>query len=126
MSEEKKTRTALPVQDGLTQTTEIVSGESRTLACNISFRPATGLRVLRYERDSKIADGRTYEALVQELIIEHVLEVHGVNSALARGAQKPKDSSVKELVKLMDAETLLGIVNKILESAWNVDKLLGN
>lgn len=126
MSEEKKTRQPLPVQDGLTRTAEIVVGESGTLGCEIVFRPATGLRAMRWDVDQKMADGATYERMVEAIICEHVLEIRDVVSGLSKGTAKPKESSVKELVKVLDAGTLFAIVQKIIVSSWDVDKLLGN
>jgi hypothetical protein len=116
---------AIPVQDGLTKTAQIVSGEGRRYACSIQFRPATGLRAIVFDTDFKLADGNRQQHLLTELIVEHVIQIEGVQSSHAKGA-KPREATVKDLIPLLDAETILGIQRKITEAAWNVDKLLGN
>jgi len=116
---------ATPVQDGLTKTAKIVAGESKKYACSITFRPATGMRTIRYDADKRVASGAQLVALITELIKEHVVSIDDVTSSFAKG-NKPRETKVMELLPLLDAETINGIVNKITDSAWDVDTLLGN
>jgi len=124
-SEQEPEYQATPVQDGLTKTAKIVAGESKKYACTITFRPATGMRTIRYDADRRVATGSQLVALMTEMVKEHVISIEDVVSGFGKGA-KPRETKVLELLPILDAETVHGIVNKVIEAAWDVDTLLGN
>ena len=129
MAADKTEYQATPVQDGLTKTQDVVSGAAKKYRCTITFRPATGLRALRYDIDKRVANGEQTCQLIQEMITEHVIDITNVQSGFAPG-KEPREMTnakdkVKEIIKVLDGQTLLGIVDKIIESAWDVDQLLG-
>lgn len=125
MSDATQEYQATPIQDGLTKTAKIVGGLSKKHACTITFRPATGMRVIRYDQDKRVANGDQLVDLITELVKEHVVSIDDVTSAFSKGS-KPRETKVVEILPLLDFLTINGIVNKICEAAWDVDTLLGN
>lgn len=115
----------LPVNDGLTKTAEITAGGTRAHAFTITYRPATGLRMIAHDTDRETADGGKLAKLIETLIADHVIAIDGVRSAKVPDAT-PLQRTVKDLLQVLDGESILAIEQKIRESAWDVEKLLGN
>ncbi len=123
----------LPVNDGLTVTEPIKIfkidkegniTENLLFEFSISFRPVRGFRAIAYRQNERMADGERLEAMMRDLILSHVMEIDGIKSRQNGRPYEPKD--VSKIIEVLDPISIQEIVATLKQSAWDIEKMLGN